>query len=55
MLKKTAQFAAKDLAKQDTDASIKELQDRIVHLEQQITFLKKISHIRKQAEQKDTH
>lgn len=52
---KTAQFAAKDLAKQDTDASIKELQDRIIHLEQQIAFLKKISHIRKQAEQKDTH
>lgn len=45
---KTAQFAAKDLSKQNTDSSIKELQDRIVHLEQQIEFLKKISHIRNQ-------
>lgn len=46
---KTALFAQKDLAKQNTDASIKELQDRIVHLEHQIEFLKKISHIRNQA------
>lgn len=47
---KAAQFAAKDLAKQSTDASIKEMQERIVHLEQQINFLKKISHIREMAE-----
>lgn len=47
---KTKQFAAKDLAKQNADQSIKELQDRIVHLEAQIEFLKKISHIRAQAE-----
>ena len=46
---KTALFAQKDLAKQNTDASIKELQNRIVHLEHQIEFLKKISHIRNQA------
>lgn len=43
---RTAQFAAKNLAKQNTDASIKELQERIVHLEQQVAFLKKTSHIR---------
>ena len=43
---RTAQFAAKDLAKQRADTSIKELQERVVHLEQQIEFLKKISHIR---------
>lgn len=48
---KTAQFAAKDLARQSTEASIKELQDRIVHLEHQIAFLKKTHHIREQAEQ----
>lgn len=36
-----AQFAAQDLSKQRTDASIKQLQARIVHLEQQIEFLKK--------------
>ena len=47
---KAAQFAAKDLSRQNTDVSIKELQDRIVHLEQQIEFLKKISHIRNQTE-----
>lgn len=40
---KKAAFAAKDLSKQRTDASIKELQDRVVLLEQQIEFLKKIS------------
>lgn len=43
---KTAQFAARDLSKQKTDSTIKQLQDRIVHLEQQIEFLKKISHLR---------
>lgn len=47
---RTAAFGAKDLSKQNTDKSIKELQDRIVHLEYQIEFLKKISHIRTQAE-----
>lgn len=52
---KIAQFAAKDLAKQNTTASIKELQDRIVHLEHQIEFLKKISHIRKQTENEEIH
>lgn len=49
---RTAQFAAKNLAKQNTDASIKELQERIVHLEQQIEFLKKISHIRSNPDKK---
>ena len=38
-------FAAKDLSKQQTNTSIKELQDRIVYLEKQIEFLKKISQI----------
>lgn len=47
---KTAQFAAKDLSRQKTDQSIKEMQKRIVHLEQQIEFLKKISHIVRQTE-----
>ena len=47
-----AQFATKDLAKQSTDASIKELQGRVVHLEQQIEFLKKISHIRSNPDKK---
>lgn len=43
------EFAEKDLSRQSTDASIKELQERIVHLEEQISFLKKISFIRQQA------
>jgi len=38
-------YAAKDLDKQRTSTSIKELQSQIVHLEQQIEFLKKISNI----------
>ena len=38
-------FEAKDLSTQKTDASIKELQERIVHLEKQVEFLKKISNI----------
>ena len=38
-------YAAKDLEKQRTSTSIKELQNRVVHLEQQIEFLKKISNI----------
>ena len=45
---RTAAFAAKDLSRKNTDNAIKELQDRIVHLEAQIEFLKKISHIRNQ-------
>ena len=49
---KTAQFAIKNLEKQNTNASIKELQEHIVHLEQQVEFLKKISHIRSTLEQK---
>lgn len=47
---RTAQFAAKNLAKQNTDTSIRELQERIVHLEHQVNFLKKISHIRNKAQ-----
>lgn len=49
-IEKTKQFAQKDLSKQNTDQAVKELQDRIVHLESQLEFLKKISHIRKQME-----
>lgn len=49
-IEKTKQFAQKDLSKQNTDQVVKELQERIVHLESQVEFLKKISHIRKQAE-----
>ena len=42
---RTAQFAAQDLARQKTDTSIRQLQERIVHLEQQIEFLKKTSRL----------
>lgn len=34
-------FAKEDLAKKQTQTAIRELQDKIVHLEQQIEFLKK--------------
>ena len=50
---KNALFASKDLSKQNTDVSMKELQNRIVHLEQQIAFLKKISHVRRQNRKDD--
>ena len=50
---KSALFASKDLSKQNTDVSMKELQNRIVHLEQQIAFLKKISHVRRQNRKDD--
>ena len=42
---KTQAYAQKDLDAQRTSTSIKELQNRVVHLEQQIEFLKKISNI----------
>ena len=42
---KTAAYAKKDLDSQRTSTSIKELQNRVVHLEQQIEFFKKISNI----------
>ncbi len=38
-------YAKKDLDAQRTSTSVKELQSRVVHLEQQIEFLKKISNI----------
>ena len=38
-------YAQKNLDSQRTSTSIKELQSRVVHLEQQIEFLKKISNI----------
>lgn len=41
-----SQFAEKDLTRQRTKTSIKEMQERIVRLEYQIEFLKKISRIR---------
>lgn len=34
-------FAKEDLAKKQTKVAIRELQDKVVHLEQQIEFLKK--------------
>ena len=40
-----AAFEAKDLSTQRADTSIKELQERIVYLEKQVEFLKKISNI----------
>lgn len=42
---RTAQFAAQDLSRQKTEVSIRQLQERIVHLEQQIEFLKKTSRL----------
>ncbi len=45
-VERTAVFAAKDLSKQRTQTSINELQDRIVHLEEQVEFLKKISQLK---------
>ena len=42
---KIAAYAQKNLDSQRTSTSIKELQSRVVHLEQQIEFLKKISNI----------
>lgn len=36
-----AAFAKEDLSKKQTNAAIKELQDKIVHLEQMVEFLKK--------------
>ena len=41
----TKAFAKKNLDAQRTSTSIKEMQQRIVHLEQQIEFLKKIQNI----------
>ena len=38
-------YAKKDLSAQRTSTSIKEMQQRIVHLEQQVEFLKKIQNI----------
>ena len=38
-------YAKKDLNAQRTSTSIKEMQQRIVHLEQQVEFLKKIQNI----------
>lgn len=38
---KMAAFAKEDLSKKETKAAIKELQDKVVHLEQMIEFLKK--------------
>lgn len=44
---KIAAFAAKDLSHQRTKATLREMQEHIVHLEEQIEFLKKISEIGK--------
>lgn len=41
-----AAFAKEDLAKKHTKTAIRELQDKIVHLEQQIEFLKKIQSLK---------
>ncbi|HIQ98108.1 MAG TPA: hypothetical protein IAB23_00245 [Candidatus Scybalocola faecavium] len=40
------QFAEKDLSKQRTDKSIQQMQQRIVHLEYQLEFLKKTLQVR---------
>lgn len=49
---RTAAFEAKDLSKQRTQTSIKELQERVVYLEQEIEFLKKISRLRENTQKK---
>lgn len=38
----------KELSKKNTAASIKELQDHVMRLEQEVEFLKKISHLDQQ-------
>ena len=43
---KIATFEAKNLAKQSTKVSIRELQEKVVYLEKQVEFLKKISRLR---------
>lgn len=42
---KLESLAKADLSKKKTEKAIKELQDRVIHLEQQIDFLKKIQSI----------
>lgn len=42
---KLAAFEKKDLSKQKTDETLKEMQERIVQLEKQISFLKKNSSV----------
>ena len=44
--KKMKAFAAKQLEKEKESAAIKELQEQVVYLEQQVAFLKKISLVR---------
>ena len=39
---KLAEFAKSDLSKKQTKTAIRELQEKVIHLEQQIEFLKKI-------------
>ena len=41
-----AAFAARDMNKQQTRATLKELQTKVIYLEQEIEFLKKISQIK---------
>lgn len=43
---KTSAFEAKNLAQQRTEVTLREMQERIVHLEKQVEFLKKTSRIR---------
>lgn len=42
---KAAAFAAQDLSKKKTDKAIRELQEQVIRLQQQIEFLKKISSV----------
>ena len=44
---KLAAFAKDELSKKQTKTAIRELQEKVVHLEQQIEFLKKIQSLRK--------
>lgn len=47
MEERLAAFAKEDFTKKQTKTAIRELQDRIVHLEQQIEFLKKTQSLKK--------
>ena len=44
---KLAAFAREDLSQKQTKKAIRELQEKVVHLEQQIEFLKKIQSLKK--------
>lgn len=52
LIDKTPKPSNKDFSKKQTKAAIKELQDRVIYLEAQIDFLKKIAQMEKMHESK---